>query len=87
MRGQTIKKNCSLISLTALFFYTGCNNNINNNRTWNVYKADAESSSYSPLKEINKENVQQLKMAWIFNPNDTVKGSSGFGNSECNPIL
>ena len=87
MRGQTIKKNCSLISLTALFFYTGCNNNINNNRTWNVYKADAESSSYSPLKEINKENVQQLKMAWIFNPNDTVKGSSGFGNSECNPIV
>jgi quinoprotein glucose dehydrogenase len=72
-------------SLFALFFFTGCNNH-NNSRTWSIYKADAESSSYSGLKEINKQNVHQLKIAWIFNPNDASKGS-GREHSECNPII
>ena len=52
-----------------------------------MYKADAASSSYSPLEQINKENVHQLKVAWIFNPGDTISGSTRFGSSECNPIV
>lgn len=61
----------------------GCNNQ---EPTWSVYKADAASSSYSTLKEINKENVQQLKLAWTFNPNDAMEGSRLAG-SQCNPII
>jgi len=55
-------------------------------RTWAVYKADSESTSYSVLNEINKENVHQLKLAWKFNPDDAVEGSR-FAASQCNPII
>jgi quinoprotein glucose dehydrogenase len=79
-----IKKNFSLVSFFALIFSTGCKNN---NLTWNIYKADAESSSYSPLELINKENVHELKVAWIFNPGDTISGSTRLEKSECNPIV
>ncbi|HEX6892734.1 MAG TPA: pyrroloquinoline quinone-dependent dehydrogenase, partial [Chryseolinea sp.] len=54
-------------------------------RTWSVYKADARSTSYSPLTEVNKDNVSQLKVAWTFHPNDA-RGTR-FGNNECNPII
>jgi len=56
------------------------------NRTWSVYKADKNSSSYSPLTEVNKSNVNQLKVAWQFIPNDA-RTNSRIGNSECNPIV
>src|SRR6476619_1212752 len=77
------RENYLLLCLLVLFFSTGCENN---NSKWSMYKADEESSSYSPLKEITKENVHQLKIAWIFNPNDVFKDSR-FGKSECNPIV
>ncbi len=72
-----------LLFLFLAFFFSDCNNK---ERTWSVYKADAESSSYSPLKQINKENVHQLKLAWTFNPNDAAEGSR-HNSSECNPII
>lgn len=58
----------------------------NENRTWSVYKADAASSSYSPLTKIDRKNVNTLQHAWTFNPNDA-RGGSRFGNAECNPII
>src|SRR3954447_25780336 len=80
---NTQNKNYLLLSLLALFFYTGCQSN---NRTWSMYKADEESSSYSLLTQINKENVHQLRVTWTFNPNDAFQGSRS-GRSECNPIV
>jgi quinoprotein glucose dehydrogenase len=80
---QINKKSGLLLSLLAWFLYTGCHDK---NRTWSIYKADAESSGYSGLKEINKKNVHQLKVAWIFSPDDAIEGSR-FGSSECNPII
>ncbi len=71
-----------LASLVFLFF-TACKNQ---NRIWTSYKADATSSSYSPLKQINKENVHQLRLAWTFEPNDAMEGSR-FGASQSNPII
>lgn len=58
----------------------------NKERTWSAYKADAESTSYSPLDEVNKENVQQLKVAWSFYPNDAAEGTR-FASSQSNPIV
>lgn len=55
-------------------------------RTWSVYKADAESTSYSPLHEINKDNVKNLQVAWTFYPNDA-RNKDRITNSECNPII
>ena len=84
IRNRFIRKDCVLLFFLTSFFYTACKNN---SRTWSIYKADAASSSYSPLEQINKENVHQLKVAWIFNPGDTISGSTRFGSSECNPII
>ena len=84
IRNRFIRKDCVLLFFLTSFFYTACKNN---SRTWSIYKADAASSSYSPLEQINKENVHQLKVAWIFNPRDTISGSTRFGSSECNPIM
>ncbi len=54
--------------------------------TWTMYKADGASTSYSPLRQVNKENVTQLKIAWTFNANDAKDGAR-FGGSQCNPIV
>lgn len=51
-----------------------------------MYKADAASTSYSPLEQVNKSNVASLKVAWTFNPNDAKEGAR-FGGSQCNPIV
>ncbi len=77
------KKIIALISLLSFFFFMGCPKQ---ERTWSTYKADAASSSFSVLKQINKENVHQLKLAWTFNPADALEDSR-FGGSECNPII
>lgn len=53
---------------------------------WGIYKADGESTSYSPLDQINKENVSKLALAWVFEPNDTIAGARP-QNSESNPII
>ncbi|MEP7251779.1 MAG: PQQ-binding-like beta-propeller repeat protein [Ginsengibacter sp.] len=56
------------------------------NNTWTSYKADAASSSYSPLSQVNGDNVKQLKLAWTFNPDDAAD-TLRFGASQSNPII
>lgn len=56
---------------------------------WPYYGHDAGGMRYSPLAEINRQNVAQLKVAWVFHTGDISDGSgdrrrSGF---ECTPIL
>lgn len=70
--------------LIILLVWSSCRRN--ENRTWAVYKADAESTSYSPLKQVDKTNVNKLELAWTFHPNDARAGAR-FGNAECNPII
>ena len=77
------RKYIVLFFLPAFLLLMGCENQ---ERTWSAYKADAQSSSYSVLKEINTENVHQLKLAWTFNPADAEEGSR-FAASQCNPII
>jgi quinoprotein glucose dehydrogenase len=79
------RRNVLLLSLFVLLI-TGCQSDHNNGWSWSVYKADAESSSYSPLDQINKENVDQLQVAWTFTPKDAPEGAR-FGSSESNPII
>ena len=77
------EKYLALFFLLVFIIFTGCHNE---ERTWSTYKADAASSSYSVLKQINKQNVHQLKLSWTFNPDDAVEGSR-FASSQCNPIV
>src|SRR5687767_8701904 len=76
----------TLFSAIAIVISSSCDSDQSKNRSWSVYKADAQSTSYSPLTEITKENISHLKLAWTFNPNDARKGGRP-GNAECNPII
>ena len=42
---------------------------------WRFYAGDAGGTKYSPLKEINRENVQRLRPAWIFHTGDVSDGT------------
>lgn len=70
--------------LIIISFHAGCNRV--KNHDWPVYKADAGSTSYSTLDQINQKNVDQLQVAWTFKPQDVQDGSM-FGKYECNPII
>lgn len=72
----------SLISI-FVFAWTSC---ANKDRSWSAYKADAASTSYSPLGEINVDNVKSLKLAWSFEPDDAMPEGRMKG-SQCNPIV
>ncbi len=78
-----LKNYSTYLLLLACLVIFSCKNQ---KRTWFAYKADAASSSYSPLTQVNKENVQQLKVAWTFDPGDNAEGSH-FSASQCNPII
>ncbi|HMI60157.1 MAG TPA: hypothetical protein VK518_04595, partial [Puia sp.] len=58
--------------LFTMFFGPGCQQK---NGDWFMYKADALSSSYSDLRQVNKENVRTLKLAWAFDPDDALPDS------------
>jgi len=72
-----------LCLVASLLFGAGCRQK---NSNWAMYKADALSSSYSNLQQINRDNVHSLQPAWSFNPGDAAPGAR-WGNSECNPIV
>ncbi len=37
---------------------------------WPIYGGTSENNHFSPLKQINRENVQQLQVAWTFDTNE-----------------
>ena len=44
---------------------------------WPYYGGDAGGSRYSPLTQINRTNVAQLKVAWEYHTGDLSDGSGG----------
>ena len=56
---------------------------------WPSYGHDPGGMRYSPLTQINRENVSKLKVAWIFHTGDISDGSSGKKRSgfETTPLV
>jgi len=52
-------------------------------QTWSTYGGSPEHTHYSALKQINRDNVTQLKVAWTYDSHDEFPGSE----IECNPIV
>jgi quinoprotein glucose dehydrogenase len=52
-------------------------------REWGVYQGGPESIHYSALNQINRGNVEKLKVAWTFDTGDSFSGSE----LQCNPIV
>jgi len=91
-------KNGLLLCLLVVGLYANGQTVDKNARTWSTYKADKNGSTYSPLTQINKTNVKQLKVAWTFTPPDVTAPAAGaatgggrgggvVGGGECNPII
>src|SRR5260370_16178160 len=56
---------------------------------WPCYGHDAGGMRYSPLTQVTRENVAQIKVAWVFHTGDVSDGSRGRKRSgfETTPIL
>ncbi len=50
---------------------------------WRVYSGGPESTHYSKLSQINRDNVRHLQVAWTFDSGDSFPASE----NECNPII
>jgi glucose dehydrogenase len=50
---------------------------------WRQFGGNADNTHYSPLNQINRENVKNLKVAWTYDTGDEFIGSE----MECNPII
>jgi quinoprotein glucose dehydrogenase len=59
------------------------------NDGWAYYGHDAGGTRYSPLTQINRQNVSQLKVAWVFHTGDIADGTGVKRRSglETTPIL
>jgi PQQ enzyme repeat len=59
-------------------------------RRWETSGGDKGVSHYSELDQINRTNVHQLQVAWIYNSSDVIHEAEPFwGGStiQCNPII
>ncbi|MBK8506459.1 MAG: PQQ-binding-like beta-propeller repeat protein [Saprospiraceae bacterium] len=61
----------------------GCKVDLRTNADWPLYSGDAIGSKYSPLDQITKENVGQLRLAWTYSCGD----NSARSTIECNPLI
>ncbi|KAA6441262.1 PQQ-binding-like beta-propeller repeat protein [Dyadobacter flavalbus] len=86
LQKQFIIKNFVLAPAIMAFIALVAYQTRNDDRSWSIYKADAESTSYSALDQINTSNVSKLVPAWTFEMKDMKDGSRS-GSSECNPII
>jgi quinoprotein glucose dehydrogenase len=70
---ENIKK--LILVITTLFVFFNAQAQVDADRSWSVYKADENSSNYSPLSQINIVNVSQLQPAWTFAMHDKPAGA------------
>lgn len=50
-------------------------------KDWYRSHGNAANTRFSPLAQINRENVKGLKLAWTYN------STNGYANIQCNPII
>ena len=65
---------------------TSCQNRISPSpgyRDWKVYGGGPDNIHYSTLRQINRDNVHKLAVAWTYDSGDAFSGSE----MECNPIV
>lgn len=55
------------------------------NGEWRVYGGDAGSTRYSPLDQVNRDNVKNLKIAWIWRSDNF--GAPPENKSETTPLM
>ena len=80
---------CMIISRFSLVIWScigifGCSSKQDPYTIWETYQGDPGSNQYSSLGQINKGNVDQLKVAWVYQTGDSLGQQSQI---QCNPII
>ena len=76
-----------VFSITLFLLSASCQEKHDHHRTWKIYKGDPASTSYSELDQINRDNVVQLEVAWIYHSGDHDEIDWIFSGSQNNPII
>lgn len=79
------RKTTSLILVSCLIVIGFSCTHQDDHSTWAVYRGDAGNTAYSGLNQINKENVNQLAVAWTYHTADAEPGNRSA--IQCNPII
>lgn len=68
-------------------FVASCENDISNlhNHNWSHYLGDQQSSQYSTLQDINRENIEELKLAWQYDGGEAHPDNRS--QIQCNPLV
>jgi len=75
-----------MLLLPALCLVISCKKHLApGDNGWQTYAGTKEGNRYSSDDGINKENVNQLKIAWIYSSGD--KDSANRSQNQCNPII
>lgn len=81
-------KKTSRILLSPFFliiFFSCQQDSTLNSEDWACYLGDAASSQYSPLDQLNTQNVSQLKLAWTYDGGEAHKENRS--QIQCNPLV
>lgn len=85
------KKTYTVIFLLGIVIFSAYKAFEDHPRVWSSYRGNSETNAYSPLKQINKSNIQNLEVAWQFGPQPAAgaaAGGRGFGGGgQSNPIV
>lgn len=71
--------------LFVLSLILSCNGVEKDYATWDIYRGGAQSIAYSELSQINKDNLDQLEVAWVYRSGDVSEGDNT--TIQCNPII
>ncbi len=80
----------ALLFALPVLIICSCNKNAENDlkeagRDWPVYLGGNSSAQYTPLDQVNINNIQQLKLAWEYHSERD--SSAHLSQIQCNPII
>ena len=88
IKNSSCQINQTGILFLILLFTISCSSTPDESyRTWTEYMGDPGSNSFSELNQINRENVGQLEVAWIYNSEDKDRIMWRKSISQANPII
>jgi quinoprotein glucose dehydrogenase len=91
MRNRNRDTGPKILLLAAFFVFAAARISAQSasDAAWPYYGHDAGGMRYSPLTQINRENVSKLKVAWVFHTGDIQESSGDIKRSgfETTPIL
>jgi quinoprotein glucose dehydrogenase len=75
-------QNIGFLCLLAAMSLNSCKNSLSN-KEWDVYAGGKDRQAYSPLNQIDTNNVKDLKVAWIYHTKDADNSSQ----IQTNPLI